>query len=202
MEVLQAPRVFLAHRVDRRGAPLMDAPRDYRAATAFALNDMADELDCARRKFPVCEHSYAALLEELGELAAALFDHKCGLIPPRDVRAEALQVACVAVRIGTEGDLSYSLAPSADIAQATERLTGLVCGRLDNLRRFWPSNLYALVKLTHAVNRIGVYLAQEQRNWQVCALESSAVHVVAWALRIAIEGDAAFPYAAPTEYGA
>ena len=174
----------------------MNASRDYRAATAFALNDMADELASARRKFPVCEHSYAALLEELGELAAALFDHKCGRASARSVRAEALQVACVAVRIGTEGDLSYSLAPSADMARATERLASLVCGRIDELRQLAPGNRYALAKLAHAVTRIGAYLMQEQRTWQVTALESSAVHVVAWALRIAIEGDAAFPYAA------
>jgi hypothetical protein len=180
----------------------MDAAPNYTVATAFALNDLADELGRARRKLPGSEHTYAALLEELGELANALLEHKYGHAPARNVRAEALQVACMAVRIGTEGDLSYSLAPGADIARATERLTGLVCGRLDELRLIAPSNRHALAKLAHAVSRIGVYLAQEQRTWQVCALESSAVHVVAWALRIAIEGDAAFPYAAPAEYGA
>jgi hypothetical protein len=174
----------------------MDAPRDYRAATAFALNDLADELGRARRKFPACEHTYAALLEELGELANAFIEHKCGHAPARNVRAEALQVACVAVRIATEGDTAYSLAPSENLNRATERLGSLVCGRLEQLRLIAPDNRYALAKLARAVTKIGEYLMQEQRTWQVAALESAAVHVVAWALRIAIEGDAGFPYAA------
>lgn len=178
----------------------MDAPRDYRAATAFALNDLADELGRARRKFPACDHTYAALLEELGELAQALIEHKTARAPARNVRAEALQVACVAVRIGTEGDASYCLAPNTHVAWATERLASLVCGRIDELRAYVPDNRYALARLSRAVTKIGEYLIQEQRTWQVSALESAAVHVVAWALRIAIEGDAGFPYAAPTEY--
>lgn len=175
----------------------MDAPRDYRAATAFALNDLADELGRARRKFPACDHTYAALLEELGELAKALIEHKCGHGPARNVRAEALQVACVAIRIGTEGDLSYALAPGDNLNRTTELLGSLVCARLEQLRQYAPTNRYALARLSHAVAKIGDYLVQEQRTWQVSALESAAVHVVAWALRIAVEGDAGFPYAAP-----
>jgi hypothetical protein len=41
---------------------------------------------------------------------------------------------------------------------------------------------------------------QERRTWNVSALESTVVHVVAWALRVAVEGDAAFPYAPAAEY--
>lgn len=173
----------------------MDAPRSYRAATAFALNDLADELGRARRKFPACDHTYAALLEELGELANALLEHQYGHAPARNVRAEALQVACMAVRIGTEGDASYGLASSADVPRATERLASLVCGRIDELRNIAPDNRHALARLARAVTKIGEHLMREQRTWKVAALESAAAHIVAWALRIAIEGDAAFPYA-------
>jgi len=175
----------------------MDTPRNYMLATAFALNDLEAELARARRKFPVCEHTYAALLEELGELANALIEHKCGRASVRNVRAEALQVACVAVRIGSEGDMAYSLAPSTDVPRATERLGSLACGRIEQLRLIAPDNRYALAKLSRAVTKIGEYLMQEQRTWQVTALESAAVHVVAWAFRVAIEGDSAFPYADP-----
>lgn len=175
----------------------MDTAPNYMVATAFALNDLADEIGRARRKFPGSEHTYATLLEELGELANALLEHKYGHAPSRNIRAEALQVACMAVRVGTEGDTSYGLAPSADVSRATERLGSLVCGRLEQLRLITPSNRYALARLSRAVTKIGEYLMQEQRTWQVSALESAAVHAVAWALRVAIEGDAAFPYAAP-----
>lgn len=179
----------------------MGAPRNYRAATAFALNDLDAEIARARLKFPACEHTYAALLEELGELAQALIEHKTGRAPARNVRAEALQVACVAVRIASEGDASYGLAPSTNVRRATECILKLACGRAEQLRLMFPDNRYTLARLSRAVAKIGEYLVQEQRTWQATALESSAVHVIAWALRVAIEGDAGFPYAAPVEYG-
>lgn len=175
----------------------MDAPRNYTVADAFALNDLTDELGRARLKFPVCEHTYAALLEELGELAQALIEHKGGRAPARNVRAEALQIACVAIRIGSEGDPAYRLAPSTNVHKATECLGRLACGRVEQLRALFPGNRYALARLARAVTKIGEYLMQEQRTWQVSALDSAVVHVIAWALRIATEGDAAFPYAAP-----
>jgi hypothetical protein len=181
--------------------PLMDAACNYMSATAFALVNLDDEVTRARRAIPICEDAYAALLEELGELANALIEHKYRHAPARNVRAEALQVACVAVRIGSEGDVAYGVAPAADVRQTTVRLGHLACERIEHLRAIAPGNRYALVQLAHAVTKIGEYLVRSQeRVWCVTALESAAVHVVAWALRIAIEGDAAFPYAAPAEW--
>ena len=58
------------------------------------------ELDRARAKFPANGHLFAALGEEVGELARELLE---GGTRER-IRAEAIQVACVAVRIADEGD--------------------------------------------------------------------------------------------------
>jgi len=180
----------------------MDAVRTYMAATAFAVIDLDAELARARAKFPAAEHSYAALLEDLGELANALLEHKYGHAPARNVRAEALQVACMAMRVGSEGDASYGLVSSEDVHAATERLGCLACERLDQLRAGWPGNRHALARLSRAVTKIGELLIQsEHRTWRVAALESAATHAIAWALRVAIEGDAGFPYTASAEYG-
>jgi hypothetical protein len=179
----------------------MDAACNYMSATAFALVNLDDEITRARRAIPICEDAYAALLEELGELANALIEHKYRHAPARNVRAEALQVACVAMRIGSEGDVAYGLAPAADVRQATARLGSLACERVEQLRTFVPGNRYALAQLAHAVICLGGNLMRSQeRAWRITALESAAAHVVAWALRVAIEGDAAFPYAAPVEW--
>lgn len=61
------------------------------------------ELQHARRKFPGNRHLLAALQEEVGELAKA-FLQKQG--DPR-IKKEALQCACVAMRIFTEGDPTF-----------------------------------------------------------------------------------------------
>ena len=58
------------------------------------------ELERARAKFPKNDHLFAALGEEVGELARELLE---GGTRER-IRAEAIQVACVAVRIADEGD--------------------------------------------------------------------------------------------------
>ena len=65
----------------------------------YALNE---ELDSAREQFPGNNLLFEALLEEVGEVARAVlerdFDH---------AKQEALQVACVAMRLATEGDRSW-----------------------------------------------------------------------------------------------
>jgi NTP pyrophosphatase (non-canonical NTP hydrolase) len=60
---------------------------------------LVNELDYARHKFPDNQYLMTALAEEVGELAEAY------LIEPNSaaMRKEALQVACVAMRIATEG---------------------------------------------------------------------------------------------------
>lgn len=63
------------------------------------LNAIAEELGRAHTAFPSPAGCMCALTEEVGELAKALLDE------PRDrVRAEAVQVAVMAIRIATEGD--------------------------------------------------------------------------------------------------
>lgn len=54
----------------------------------------------ARAKFPGRAHMLAALTEEVGEVARALLQRE----GRERVRAEAIQVACVALRIAEEGD--------------------------------------------------------------------------------------------------
>lgn len=69
------------------------------ASTPKALDDLATEILRARDKFPGNAHLLAALTEEVGELATELLQRgNC-----RDARKEAIQVACVAIRIATEG---------------------------------------------------------------------------------------------------
>jgi len=63
--------------------------------------DVAEEVEAARAKFPEPYALLAALIEEVGELSKALMDE-----PKARVRAEAKQVAAVAIRIMEEGDPS------------------------------------------------------------------------------------------------
>ena len=61
--------------------------------------EISDELYVARIKFPQPDGLLAALMEEVGELAKAIMDE-----PATNVRAEAIQVAAVAIRLAEEGD--------------------------------------------------------------------------------------------------
>jgi len=58
------------------------------------------EIDRARAKFPTNKNLMIALAEEVGELAQALLQKK----PNGEIYKEAIQVACVALRIAHEGD--------------------------------------------------------------------------------------------------
>jgi hypothetical protein len=66
------------------------------------------ELEYARSKFPGSDHLMVALTEEVGETAKAMLDSRVleqdPRIDARLIRAEALQVAVVALRIFEEGD--------------------------------------------------------------------------------------------------
>jgi NTP pyrophosphatase (non-canonical NTP hydrolase) len=58
----------------------------------------------ARLKFPGSRFLLAALMEEVGELAQAMLQKK-----DRDeIQREAIQVACVALRICEEGDATFA----------------------------------------------------------------------------------------------
>lgn len=71
------------------------------AETHKFLADIYEEVKRARAKYPNCDGQpmMVALVEEVGEPAKALLDE-----PNERVYAEAVQVACMALRVATEGD--------------------------------------------------------------------------------------------------
>jgi NTP pyrophosphatase (non-canonical NTP hydrolase) len=67
------------------------------------------ELVAARGKFPESLHQFAALVEEVGELAQALMEHdRDGSQTTAMVLREAVQVAAMAIRVATEGDDNFA----------------------------------------------------------------------------------------------
>ena len=72
--------------------------------TIKAINQLVEEIEAARKKFPGNDLLSMALVEEVGELAKAMLDE-----PRENVYREAIQVACVAIRIATESDASIDV---------------------------------------------------------------------------------------------
>lgn len=72
------------------------------------LDAVKAELESAREKFPLSIMCLAALTEEVGELAKACLDVRTGKGKPLEIWQEAVQVAAMAVRVATEGDLSIN----------------------------------------------------------------------------------------------
>jgi hypothetical protein len=68
------------------------------------------EVVLARTKFPGNRFLLAALTEEVGELAKAMLQRR----DPDEVQREAIQVACVAIRILEEGDASFAYVSDAE----------------------------------------------------------------------------------------
>ena len=68
------------------------------------IDDLRNESAGARAKFPGNRFLLAALTEEVGELAKAMLQKR----PAAEIEREALQVACVAVRILEEGDATFA----------------------------------------------------------------------------------------------
>lgn len=64
------------------------------------INELVAEVKRARNKFPGRRHLNVALQEEAGELAKAQLQRE----GRRRIFREAVQVACVALRIAVEGD--------------------------------------------------------------------------------------------------
>lgn len=62
------------------------------------IEALTSEIERARSKFPSNAHLFLALVEEVGELSKDLLEGNVGW------REEALQVACVALRLYEEGD--------------------------------------------------------------------------------------------------
>ena len=63
------------------------------------INEITIELQFAVAKFPENIFIFPALIEDVGELAKALMEES-----PDRIRAEAIQVAVMAIRIIQEGD--------------------------------------------------------------------------------------------------
>ena len=83
--------------------------------TGLTVRQIWDELASARRVFPENEHMLAALVEKVGELAQALIDHSRGSKTAPELYKEAIQVACMAIRVATEGDASFPYDPDFEI---------------------------------------------------------------------------------------
>lgn len=66
------------------------------------LQDIRAELQRARELFPGKNVTFAALVEEVGELAKAVFEE-----PTERVRKEAVQVAVMAMRMVLDGDHTF-----------------------------------------------------------------------------------------------
>lgn len=78
--------------------------------THTALQNVYYELERARKKFPGNDDLLPALAEELGELSQALLHQKhepAKGVTDIDICNEAIQVACVALRLATEGDPNW-----------------------------------------------------------------------------------------------
>jgi hypothetical protein len=70
------------------------------------------ELQQAREAFPNNHYLLPALMEEVGELSAALLEHSLtGSPTASEVFHEAIQVATMAIRLGVEGDRDFSYEP-------------------------------------------------------------------------------------------
>lgn len=82
--------------------------------TESVMREIWREVESARTKHPGNEHLLAALMEEVGELAKALLDCE----PWHRVEAEAVQVACVAIRIATEGERHLGSAAAEEGSKA------------------------------------------------------------------------------------
>jgi NTP pyrophosphatase (non-canonical NTP hydrolase) len=76
------------------------------------------ELQFARAKFPGSNLNFPALVEEVGELANALLDHAYGKATSENVFAEAIQVACMAIRVAEEGSAEFPYQVSHEDYQA------------------------------------------------------------------------------------
>jgi hypothetical protein len=82
------------------------------------IADLMAEITRARTKFPGNRFLLAALVEEVGELAEAMATGT-----KEEVYKEALQCACVAIRIAEEGDATkYTLGLFIALVSSTGRI--------------------------------------------------------------------------------
>lgn len=91
--------------------------------TDQALEALRAEIARARAKFPNNDRLFEALAEEVGEAFRALDDPngRCS-----DVDKELIQVACVAIRIVTEGNSTETNRTVIELARAMEIVARMV----------------------------------------------------------------------------
>lgn len=77
---------------------------------------VAEELKRPRNKFPGSNATFAAFVEEVGEVGKALMCE-----PWNDLVREAVQVACMAQRLATEGDVTMRAFRNKNVHQFGER---------------------------------------------------------------------------------
>ena len=89
-------------------APDLQAQERWTSPDGLVLKMVTDELAAAREAFPGKTHMLTALVEEVGELAQAIMQHdrKEGTSVHAVLR-EAVQVACMAIRVAVEGDDNF-----------------------------------------------------------------------------------------------
>lgn len=86
------------------------------------LSEIKKEVGFARSKFPGDNVTFAALVEEVGELATATFSQS-----RIDVRKEAVQVAAMAIRLVLDGDCTFDAwRAKFKLDPLTDRPTGLL----------------------------------------------------------------------------
>lgn len=76
-------------------------------AICTTVASILEEVRRARGMFAVGENNFAALIEEVGELANALIEHKAGKASEEAVFKEAVQVAAMAIRVIEEGSPEF-----------------------------------------------------------------------------------------------
>lgn len=85
----------------------------------WVMRAIRDEVRRARREHPHNRHLFGALVEEVGELANALLEGKS----QHEINGEAIQVACVAIRILEERDADYDGWTATDGGHSGDLLT-------------------------------------------------------------------------------
>lgn len=88
----------------KTGAHVAYGPNAISTNVALVL----EEVRRARGMFPGRNLNFAALIEEVGELANALIEVGRGKASDHDVHKEAVQVAAMAIRLMEEGDPQFA----------------------------------------------------------------------------------------------
>jgi hypothetical protein len=156
------------------------------------------EVQSAVKKFPTNKHQLLAFQEEVGELAKALIDHDRGEAKPKDVYAEAVQVAAMAARVRLEGDEAskFKCWKPTDVRYSNElerfALTSAV--KAGEHAENYDSNVFLARELFKQVGELEALVLNldeedEERDWTWPEMIEQAVEVAAWACRVALEGD-------------